>query len=119
MINAVRTEDCYRRIGADYQDVLRRLGTEERVRRFLIKFPEDTCYADLRRALTEGNGEEAFRAAHSLKGICMNLGFSSLYRSVNALTEELRSGQIRPEALSLSGQVQEDYDAVIQSIGIL
>ena len=32
-------KDCYEAIGADYQEVLRRLANEERVKRFLLKFP--------------------------------------------------------------------------------
>ncbi len=110
------TEECYLRMGADYGEVLRRLGTEERIKRFLMKFPDDDCYADLRRFLAEQKAEEAFRAAHSLKGICMNLGLLSLYRSVNTLTEALRGGKISPETAAMADQVQKDYDTVISNI---
>ena len=32
-------KECYEAIGADYEEVLRRLANEERVARFLLKFP--------------------------------------------------------------------------------
>lgn len=111
--------NCYARMEADYQDVLRRLGTEERVKRFLCRLPEDHNYADLCSALQEGRGEDAFRAAHSLKGICMNLGLTKLYRSTNALTEALRGGVIPAAAQPLAEQVGRDYDETVQCVDAL
>lgn len=108
--------ECYSRMGADYEDVLRRLEKEDRVLRFLSRFPEEGSYTTLRAALVAGNAEEAFRAAHSLKGICLNLGLVSLYRSSNALTEELRSGKAIPEADPLFARVTQDYQTAIQII---
>lgn len=109
-------EECYARMGADYEDVLRRLGKEERVKRFLGFLPGDASYSSLCGALEAGNAEEAFRAAHSLKGICMNLGLAKLLRSVNSLTEELRGGAITQAAAPLAEQVQKDYRMTMQCI---
>ena len=38
-------EQCYLAVGGDYADVLARLRKEERVRKFLLRFPEDPSYA--------------------------------------------------------------------------
>ena len=62
-------KECYEQIGSDYAGVLKRLGSE---------------------ALVKKDGETAFRAAHTLKGVCLNLGFDRLYESSAALTEHLR-----------------------------
>ncbi len=68
------TEELYRQIGGDYADTLRRLGSSERIQRFLSLFlREDSCRA-LADALREGRAEDAFRVAHSLKGMCLNQG---------------------------------------------
>ena len=72
--------------------MLDRLGTEELVVRFARKFPADTSYTQLCEAMAQGDAETAFRAAHTLKGLCLNLGFESLYKVDAALTEELRAG---------------------------
>ena len=42
------------------------------------------------KAAVAGDGETAFRAAHTLKGIALNLGFDSLYKADFDLTEKLR-----------------------------
>ena len=112
----MKIEECYVRMGGDYDDVLRRLGNEERVRRFLSRFVEEESYSDLCRFLESGAIEEAFRAAHSLKGICMNLGLFTLYLSVKDLTEELRGGVFRPETQALFEQVSIDYRKTIACI---
>ena len=38
--------------------------------------------------------KEAFRAAHTLKGVCQNLGFTNLYQPTYDLTEVLRTGTL-------------------------
>ena len=109
-------EECYSRIGGDYRDVLRRLDREERVVRFLSRFPEEESYPKLCAALEAENPEEAFRAAHSLKGICMNLGLTPLFHSTDALTEELRGGKMTPRTGKLSEQVTQDYSRAVEAI---
>ena len=47
-------EECYTNMGADYGDVLRRLGNEDRVKRFLGKIPEDTSFSLLCEAYEKG-----------------------------------------------------------------
>ena len=63
--------------------------------------------------------EEAFRAAHSLKGICANLGFPVLGESSSVLTEYLRgkdAGQVdKGECAKLLEKVTEDYNTVLQN----
>lgn len=102
-------EDCYARMGANYEEVLRRLGKAERVARFLRKLPDEPSFPTLRQALQAGDAQEAFRAAHSLKGICMNLGLTALGNSASALTEALRGGRIPETAGELFAAVERDY----------
>ena len=49
-------KECYEAIGADYEEVLRRLANEERVARFLLKFPGDESFAGLVKAVEESDG---------------------------------------------------------------
>ena len=57
-------------------------------------FLNDDSYLKLEQALKEGNVKEAFRAAHTLKGVCQNLGFTNLYQPTYDLTEVLRTGTL-------------------------
>ena len=79
--------ECYEKIGSDFDKVLERMGSEALVKRFAIKFLEDKSFEELTESLKEKDGEDAFRAAHTLKGICANLGLDRLYEADSELTE--------------------------------
>lgn len=108
-------EQCYAAIGADYQDVLRRLRSEKLVQKFVIKFLDDPSFQELLTTIEEGKGEEAFRAAHTLKGVSQNLGFTSLFTASSALTEALRNG-FPPDISSLLLPVKESYKNTANAI---
>ena len=80
-------QECYEAIGGNYEDVLRRLRSEVLIRKFTLKFLEDQSYSLLKQALGDNNYEEAFRGAHTLKGVCQNLSFDRLYEVSSELTE--------------------------------
>ena len=82
--------ECYEAIGGNYEAVLGRLHSEALIRRFALKFLEDQSYIQLKQALENKNYEDAFRGAHTLKGVCQNLSFDHLYEVSNELTELLR-----------------------------
>ena len=83
-------KECYEQMGSDYEGVLERLGSEAIVKRFALKFLQDPSFAQLKESLAKNDGEEAFRAAHTLKGVCLNLGFDELFEVSAELTEKLR-----------------------------
>ena len=85
----------YDAIGSELKPVIERLGgNAEITKRFIKKFAADGSFGDLEKALDGNNTQEAFRAAHTLKGICLSLGFGCLYRHAAAVTELLRGGDI-------------------------
>lgn len=88
------TKECYEKIGSNYESVLGRFGSEALVKRFALKFLKDPSYAELSEALEARDAERAFRAAHTLKGVCLNLGFDRLYEISAAMTEDLRGRDI-------------------------
>ena len=66
-------KQCYEKMGGDYDDVMSRLRTDERIKKFLLKVAEDKSFDNLCENLKTRNIEEAFRAAHTLKGVGLNL----------------------------------------------
>lgn len=109
--------ECYNALGGNYEDVLRRLTSERLVKKFAVKFLDDKSYGLLENSLSENNIDEAFRAAHTIKGVCANLGFDKLLHS-SEITEALREGNI-DMANELFPIVTEDYLLTINSIKAL
>ncbi len=110
--------ECYAALGGDLEGVLGRLRSEKLVRKFVQKFPSDGSYDLLHQSLEAKNYPEAFRAAHTIKGVCQNLSFDRLYESSHKLTEALRDG-CSPEVPALLECLDEDYRVTVQAISQL
>ncbi len=108
-------QECYESIGSDYEGVLGRMGSEGMVKRFALKFLDDPSYSNLVKAVEEQNAEEAFRAAHTMKGICLNLGFDRLYKVSAELTEKLRGRELNGYEEAYK-EVQNEYQNTINAI---
>ena len=108
-------EECYAAMGGDYADAIGRLRSERLVRKFVLKFLDDGSFDLLCRSLEEKNYEEAFRAAHTIKGVCQNLSMDKLQASSSRLCESLRNGYT-PEAGALAEEVTADYHATMDAI---
>ena len=111
--------ECYEELGADFEGVVSRLVTEERVRKFVTKLPKDDSFAQLGTAMEQGDARMAFMGAHTMKGIAMNLGLTGLAETAGALTEELRQGMITPEAGRLFIELDNRYQDTVRFIGML
>ena len=111
-------QECYQKLGGDYAQVEKRLPGIHLIRRFIAKFLDDGSYPELCRAMEQGQTEESFRAAHTLKGVSANLGFDRLTASSGELTELLRgrTDGIPTEAVPLLDIVRQDYELTADAI---
>ena len=109
---------CYQQMGGDYAQVQQRLPSARLIEKFVAKFLEDGSFAELRQAMQTGQREAAFRAAHTLKGVCANLSFTKLLASASRLTELLRpeADVIPAEAAALMEAVAQDYELTVSTI---
>ena len=107
--------ECYEKIGSDFDKVLGRMGSESLVKRFAIKFLADKSFEELTESLKEKDGERAFRAAHTLKGVCVNLGLDKLYEADCELTEKLRGREIEGSE-ELYKKVAEEYETTVAAL---
>ena len=101
-------QECYAQMGADYNEVFRRLYNEAMIRKFVLLFPKDDSFHNLEAALREQN----------VKGVCQNLGFSNLYAPAVTLTETLRAGQLDGTAEQFA-EVEKQYRITMAAIQAL
>lgn len=111
-------EQCYKNLGGDYAQAERRLMNNNLIHRFVTKFLDDSSFSELCSAMKDGDRQGAFRAAHTLKGVCANLSFSRLLSSVSELTELLRAENetIPNNAAGIFQQVEQDYELTVNCI---
>lgn len=108
-------QECYTALEGDYQEVLSRLYSDALVQKFVVKFLSDQSYQLLESSLNEKKYEEAFRAAHTLKGVTQNLSFTKLYKSSCDITEALRVKNY-DLAVQLLPKVTADYTQTAAAI---
>ena len=112
-------KECYETIGGDYEAVYQRMMKKEAlVTKFTKKLLDDDSFKNLQDNLSAGNVEEAFRAAHTLKGVAQNLAFDALYKPSSELAEILRAGSTEG-ARELMDIITREYERTIAAISQL
>lgn len=77
-IASMNINECYQAMGADYEEVFGRLRNEKLIAKFVLKFPDDPSFSQLKNSLAEKNTKEAFRTGNLPDGESM----------MNAVTKE-------------------------------
>ena len=118
--------------GVPVEDIIYRgfLGKEEMYLKYTKRFKTDENTKKLGEYLECQNLREAFRAAHTLKGVVENFGWRPLVPSVYSLVEKLRGysevgGKTVEEVFApqeeiwgLYQQLQQEIEDIIQHIEI-
>ncbi len=95
-------KECYEKGWLRLRWSSEKTGSEALVKRFAVKFLNDPSFQELTDGLAAQDGEKAFRAAHTLKGVCLNLGFTELYKVSAELTEGIKREEKPQEVMSFT-----------------
>lgn len=101
--------------GFDVDGAMKRfLNNEALYIKCLKKFLTDENFAKLVGAKVAGDCEEAFKAAHTMKGFLSNLGIDKFYTALNPVVEKLRANNldIDAELGELEVLYKETYDVI-------
>ena len=85
------------------------------IEKYLKKMLDDGNYDILRQAVEKGDFPEAFRASHTLKGICQNLAFARLFESSSLVTKALKENDWN-KAVDMMPQLSRDYYEIMNAI---
>ncbi len=92
------------------------MGKEDLYEKFLLRFQDDKNMEKLKSAYENDNMEEAFFAAHTLKGVVANLGMEPLLEPLTPLVEKFRAGKKDDEAEAYYNEVIACYDNIIKML---
>lgn len=109
-------KDCIKSNGSDVDSLMGRFGGNEGLLvKFLKKFPQDTSFNSLEKAMAAKEYEEIEHAAHTLKGVSANLGMENLSGNSAKLVEAVREHNY--DLLDgLFQLVEAEYTRVIKNI---
>lgn len=109
-------EETYFKLGGNYEKVIKLLKSPVLVKKIALKFIDDKSFELLEKSLDEKNSSEAFRAAHTLKGVCLTLCFDRLCLTSSEMTEHLRQGSLDDKAAEIFGRLKEDYLVTVSAL---
>ena len=112
-------KECYKKMDGDYEKAVRLMGNDERIVKYLRIFKRDTNLFTLCNAIDHHDFITAFNAAHTLKGVALNLTLTSLATSTKELTEMLRIGKPNEDILPLLQNTKKSYELVLECINTL
>jgi HPt (histidine-containing phosphotransfer) domain-containing protein len=114
-------KEFYDEIGVDVSIPLHRFANSEKMLdRFVKKVAADPTYDGMKQFMAVRNWAEAFRAAHTLKGVSLNMELTPLAIASQELTEYLRHYETaEPDAAradELFAEVTRQYERVMALI---
>lgn len=103
-------------LGIDIDAALARfMGSEKLILKTLSLFASDENLNSLCTALENNNTEEAYKAAHTLKGVCGNLSLTNLFSMIKDISDALAKGDAA-SAKSLLPSYAEEHKRVVEGI---
>lgn len=98
----------YQAIDGDFEAACRRFYNENMLQKFLIRFLDEPCCAELNDALGRHDRDAAIKAVHTLTGQARSFGFIRLEKKSAALLQALRGNQDE-EITELRYEVTTEY----------
>lgn len=117
-------EEAYAAMGGNLNQVRACLLTDERIAKYARMFLEDGSMRLFEDSLQAGNLSEAFRGAHTLKGLSLDLGFTALFEAASKMSDALRPNDAgepaAPERVeTLAPQLRDAYKLTIDAIALI
>ena len=113
-------QELYEQIGGSYDDAKRVLPMDKLIAKFVVKFLDDKSAETLFSAWDARDAAALFDGAHAMKGVCGNIGLTSLSASASALAEAFRPGKEHTlddaEVQSRVDALRADYDRAVEGI---
>lgn len=88
---------------------------------FLKKFPSDEHYGVIKPKLVAKEYDEAYKAAHAIKGVAGNLGLTPVFETVNELLQLIKKkdevSDFDNQVMLLFEKFEEAYGKSVEIIG--
>lgn len=109
-------KDALKKAGVDVERTIQRfMGNEGLFMKFLIRFPEDENFSQIKPSLDQNDFDAALTAAHTLKGVSGNLGIMSVFDICSEMVALIRKEEF-DKAKQTYGKLEAAYQEVCRII---
>ena len=110
--------EAYISLGGDVMSDIYQSLSEKMLFKFLKRLTEDEQIQILEQAISASDRDAAYAAAHTLKGVALNLSLSKLANPLCGLTDALRAG-FPQNADELYNEVKSEFEYAIKIINLI
>ena len=103
--------DFYNAIGENYDLLLSRLLSSDRIEKYLTIFFSENSIEDLKTWIINNDFQSAINTAHTLKGVTATLGFDHLASDICGLHGVLKNNESEKAGI-LCQQIVEEYERI-------
>ena len=103
--------DFYNAIGENYDLLLSRLLSSDRIEKYLTIFFSENSIEDLKTWIINNDFQSAINTAHTLKGVTATLGFDHLASDICGLHGVLKNNETEKAGI-LCQQIVEEYERI-------
>ena len=103
--------DFYNAIGENYDLLLSRLLSSDRIEKYLTIFFSENSIEDLKTWIINNDFQSAINTAHTLKGVTATLGFDHLSSDICGLHGVLKNNESEKAGI-LCQQIVEEYERI-------
>jgi len=118
MVIIMTVFEAYISLGGEVTSDIYQSLSEKMLFKFLKKLTEDDQMQILEQAILEKDRDTAYAAAHTLKGVALNLAISRLSNPLCGLTDALRAG-FPQNAEELFQEVKTEFDYAVKVINLI
>ena len=104
-------KDFYNAIGENYNRLLSRLLSSDRIEKYLTIFFSENSIEDLKTWIINNDFQSAINTAHTLKGVTATLGFDHLSSDICGLHGVLKNNETEKAGI-LCQQIVEEYERI-------
>lgn len=105
-------KEFYEKIGSNYDLAKSRMLSDEKIKKYLLKFSSYSNFEILKKAVEDKNYCDIFAITHDLKGMCLTLELTSLAKSSSDLCEAVRHGEPNVDIVPLFESICLEYKKV-------
>ena len=109
-------QEFYSEINGNYEEAKARLMKDDRIVKYVRKFPLGEDYPTFFTSVEAGDWATAFRNVHSIKGNCLNLSMTGLADVSSRLCETIRNGAPTEDISGLIEEFKSEYKKVVDAV---
>lgn len=115
----MNVRECYKEISGDYDAVIDRLHTDEKVLKYLRKYAGTNLVDRMLEAFDSEDYKQVFELSHELKGMSANLELKRNNSTITHICDSVRGGIKTIDITELMAKAKAEHEQLIKIVNLI